>query len=292
MGLALRGRARSAGTAGDKSYVSQELTDVQRRVLSSLEETGIAIVPFDALIENAGLWQELQTEMNAFVASADAQLAGGQERRRKKAFLIRRFERGKSKMPLEPAVLSTEGPWLRYAAGDALLDIVNSYRGVKTKLVDFDQRYTLPVGEEHERVDSQQWHRDPEDQHVVKVFLYFSDVDEHAGPFEYILQSAEGGKYGHLWPWPNGQTRYPPPDELEKLVPASDRVLATGPAGTLVICDTSGFHRGGYARRKPRILSTHTYVNKKITPDKAERRKFQVDWGSNDLSEQARFALD
>ena len=157
--------------------------------------------------------------------------------------------------------------------------------------IKFDVPNTLPVEDAQERTDSQQWHRDPEDQHVVKVFLYFSDVDEEAGPFEYIPSSAEGGKYGNLWPWGKGSPRYPPTDELEQAIPVSERVAATGPRGTLVICDTSGFHRGGYARSKPRVLSTHTYVNRKITPDKPERRKFQVEWGDGELSEQARFAL-
>jgi Phytanoyl-CoA dioxygenase (PhyH) len=169
---------------------------------------------------------------------------------------------------------------LRYAAGNSLLGIVNAYRGAQVKLVD----------DESERVASQEWHRDPEDQHVVKVFLYFSDVDEDAGPFEYIPQSADGFKYGHLWPWDEGE-RYPPTEELEAAIPDADRILATGPAGTLVFCDTSGFHRGGYARTKPRILSYHTYVNKKITPERPDRRKFTVDWRDGELSEASRFAL-
>jgi len=267
-----------------------DLTPAQQRALDALSTAGIAIMPFDELIDDEALWQELRAEMDAFVASARATFAesgkGG-----KKKFLIRRYERGKSKLPLEPAVLPSDGPWLRYAAGDTLLDIVNSFRGTMTKLVDFDQWYTLPVGEDGDRVASQQWHRDPEDQHVVKVFLYFSDVDEDAGPFEYIPESAEGAKYGHLWAWGKESPRYPPTEELEQAIPASERVAAMGPTGTLVICDTSGFHRGGYARSTPRILATHTYVDRKITPDRPERRKFHVDWRDNELSEQSRFAL-
>jgi hypothetical protein len=231
---------------------------MQQRVLAELRSAGISLVPFDELIDDPALWHELKADMDEFIAGANARLAG---------------------------------PWLRYAAGDALLGVVNAYRGAMTKLVDFDLWYTVPVGEEQGRVDSQQWHRDPEDQHVVKVFLYFSEVDDEAGPFEYIPDSAEGGTYGHLWPWGKGSPRYPPTEELEQAIPASERIAATGPAGTLVICDTSGFHRGGYARSKPRILSTHTYVNKKITADRPERRKFQVDWRGHELSEPSRFAL-
>jgi hypothetical protein len=270
--------------------LAKGLTGAQQRVLGELRETGIAIVPFAELVGDDGLWEELKADMDGFVAQAEHELEHGGGAKRKKDFLIRRHPRGKKKLPIEPAILPSDGPWLRYAAGDALLGIVNAYRGAQVKLVDFDLWYTIPVGDQAERVDSQEWHRDPEDQHVVKVFLYFSDVDEDAGPLEYVPRSAEGFEYGHLWPWGEGE-RYPPTEELEVAIPASERVLAVGRTGTVVICDTSGFHRGGYARTRPRVLSTHTYVNKKITPERPDRRKFTVDWRDGELSEAARFAL-
>ena len=283
-------RVLGGGAPADpKAFTAPKLTEVQQRTFDALRSEGIAVVRFVDLFEDAPLWQELQAEMAEFVAGAAAEAEQGGPGG-KKDFLIRRFPRGKSKLPIEPAVLASDGPWLRFAAGDRLLDVVNAYRGVKTKVVDFDQWYTIPVGDDIERHASQQWHRDPEDQHVVKVFLYFSDVDEEAGPFEYAKHSAEGGKYGNLWPWGDSETRYPPTEELERVIPEADRLLATGPAGTLVICDTSGFHRGGYARSKPRVLATQTYVDRKVTPEN-KRRKFEVDWRDDGLSDQARFAL-
>jgi hypothetical protein len=270
--------------------LESQLTPVQQRVLGELSSTGISIVPFAELVDDDDLWSQLKADVDEFVAGAEDELEHGGGAKRKKDFLIRKYPRGKKKLPIEPAILASDGAWLRYAAGDALLGIVNAYRGAQVKLVDFDQWYTVPVGDDAERVASQEWHRDPEDQHVVKVFLYFSEVDEDAGPFEYVQHSAEGFEYGSLWPWGESE-RYPPTEELEAAIPASEQVRATGPVGTLVICDTSGFHRGGYARTKPRILSTHTYVNKKITAERPERRKFTVDWRDGELSEASRFAL-
>jgi hypothetical protein len=270
--------------------LESQLTPVQQRVLGELSSTGISIVPFAELVDDDDLWSQLKADMDEFVAGAEDELEHGGRAKRKKDFLIRKYPRGKKKLPKKEAILPSDGPWLRYAAGDALLGIVNAYRGAQVKLVDFDQWYTVPVGDDAERVASQEWHRDPEDQHVVKVFLYFSEVDEDAGPFEYVQHSAEGFEFGDLWPWGESE-RYPPTEELEAAIPASERVRATGPVGTLVICDTSGFHRGGSARTKPRILSTHTYVNKKITPERPERRKFTVDWRDGELSEASRFAL-
>src|SRR5262249_6503443 len=159
--------------------------------------------------------------------------------------------------------------------------------------VDLDEWYTVPFPAADERVGSQRWHRDPEDQHVLKVFVYFTDVDEEAGPFQYIKGSAEGGRYGGLSPWSKAMSSrlallrrrrlYPSEKWVEKRVDASDVATVTGPAGTVVLCDTSGLHRGGFARSRPRVLSYHTYVS-----PGARQRCFTVD-GQAELTEQARF---
>jgi hypothetical protein len=104
------------------------------------------------------------------------------------------------------------------------------------------------------------------------VFVYFSDVDANAGPFEYVPQSAPGERFGDLWPWqPEGI--YPPQEEFESTIPAPEWLTATGPAGTVIFCDTSGFHRGDWARTNPRILSTHTYVGSAS----AKRPRFELE---------------
>ncbi len=269
-------------------FVAPELNDVQRRVLDDLRGRGIATSGFDDLVGDDALWAELRADIDAFAARAVAQVPADLARpEHKDQFLVRRFRPPKRGAPMEEARLASNGPWLRFAAGDALLGVVNAYRGMYTKLVDFDHWYTVPFPESYERVKSQQWHRDPEDQHVVKVFLYFSDVDEDAGPFEYVPGSTPGGPYGALFPWGETDSWYPPVEEFERQVPESDHLLVTAPAGTIVICDTSGFHRGGYARAKPRILSTHTYVS----PGSTWGRRFEVDWQGDGLSPAAAFAL-
>jgi hypothetical protein len=47
----------------------------------------------------------------------------------------------------------------------------------------------------------------------------------------------------------------PPEDEIERAVASEDRVVMTGPAGTMFFCDIGGFHRGGFAKRMPRVLA-------------------------------------
>jgi Phytanoyl-CoA dioxygenase (PhyH) len=270
------------------TYTPPALTDVQQCVLDDLLSRGISTIGFDELIGDPVLWQELQADMDAFVARAVERVPAGLVRpEHKEQFLIRRFRPPKQGTAMDDARLAADGPWLRFAVGDELLSVVNAYRGLQTRLVDFDHWYTVPFPEDYDRVKSQQWHRDPEDDHVVKVFLYFSDVDEEAGPFEYVPGSTEGGPYADLLPWGKSDSWYPSVEEFDRAVPDSARMLVTAPAGTIVVCDTSGFHRGGYARSKPRILSTHTYVS----PSSTWGRRFEVEWRNNDLSEQARAAL-
>ena len=57
----------------------------------------------------------------------------------------------------------------------------------------------MPYPNAKKRVASQRWHRDPDDDHIVKMFIYLSDVAEEAGPFEYVRDSAAGGRYGDLF---------------------------------------------------------------------------------------------
>ena len=58
-----------------------------------------------------------------------------------------------------------------------------------------------------------------------------------------------------------GSQKYPPAEEFEANVSEHDVRMFTAPAGTLILCNTSGFHRGGFATGKPRLLATATYCS-------------------------------
>jgi hypothetical protein len=239
----------------------EALSEVQRRAADALGRDGLAVLPFADLFDEQ-LWAEALDDVAPFTAEAAraGTAAGGPS---KGDLILSRFEligRKSGDVKKQSRVmLPMSSPWIRIGSSDALLDIVNTYRGLLTRLKYVDNWYTVPRPAAEKRVFSQRWHRDPEDQHCVKVFLYLSDVDAEGGPFQYILSSSSGGRYGHLWPWGEG-ARYPAPEALEERVAAEDIVTLTGPAGTLIICDTGGFHRGGFAKTRPRVLATWTYV--------------------------------
>jgi hypothetical protein len=49
--------------------------------------------------------------------------------------------------------------------------------------------------------------------------------------------------------------------ELVKHVQADNVRTFTAPKGTLIFCNTSGLHRGGFAEASPRVLAAVTYCS-------------------------------
>lgn len=276
-----------SAAAGEASL--EEPTGPGAGALIQLRERGIAVVPFSDLCSER-LWAAAAADIDGFAEEVAARTSVPRDGpATKDDYLIRRWGHlAKQRMKTPTPSLRADSPWLQVALSDVLLGVVNAYRGGPSRLVDLDQWYTVPFGARHDRVASQRWHRDPEDQHVLKVFTYFSDVDGDSGPFQYVPSSAKGGRYGDLYPW--GESKwYPPQDELAERIPESEHFSAEGPRGTVVLCDTSGLHRGGFARATPRVMSYFTFVS----PEAEMVRRFAVEASEADahLSEHARLAL-
>ena len=244
------------------------LSEAQAKVVDGLRRDGFARIGVGELLAGSGLWEAAEAAGREFVQSERVRhgiesyqvgKAGG------KNYLVRLWDSKPS--------LALDETWLRIGLAPALLDTVNSYLGLWSKLNYVDAWYTIPSPVARQAVASQRWHRDPEDQRLVKVFLYLSDVDEGAGPLEYVRGSHGLGPHARLWPNPDpGTASYPPEGEVEARIPAEDRVAGTGPAGTLIFCDTYGLHRGGLATERPRVLANWAYV----TPASIFARRFEV----------------
>ncbi len=184
--------------------------------------------------------------------------------------------------------LDLSNPFVRFSLSVPVLSIVSSYLGMLPKFREFFLQVTAPVAS-GDPYASQRWHADPDDRRMVKVFLYLNGVDETAGPFSYIRCSHGGGRWRHLFPFaPKARSRRPDPAFIQAHVPAEDIVVATGPAGTLIFCDTSGVHRGGYATRGHRTMWTGVYT----TPASALPKRISVPASlPSNLSAAARFAI-
>jgi hypothetical protein len=264
------------------------LDDVQKGVLSRLREEGYATLPFSELVPEPALWQELEADGQRFVAETEAGLArerqGGESELRRRAgkeFLVRKYSWG--------VQLGLDDPWLRVGTHPRLLDLANAYLQMWSKLEYVDVWYTPPAGSDERRA-SQRWHRDFNDRHLLKAFLYLVDVDEAAGPFEYVPRSAPGGELDRLWPWRPLGENYPPEEEFEERVNGRS-VTFTAPKGTIIFCNTSGFHRGGFATGKARVLATLTWDSPASLKALSERNYVFVPSNGSASSDAQRYAL-
>jgi ectoine hydroxylase-related dioxygenase (phytanoyl-CoA dioxygenase family) len=279
-----------ANRAARRRYAHEPpaLDPVQQRVLERVREEGYAVVPMSELISDTTVTSELEAEAGRFITQTEAELArereGGESslrRRPGKEFVVRKYA--------YEVELGLDDPWLRLGLNARLLDIANTYLGMWAKLEYVDVWYTPPV-DQAERQSSQRWHRDFNDRHLLKAFLYLVDVDEDSGPFEYVPRSAPGGELDHLWPWRPLGDNYPPDEEFAAKL-AEKAVSFTAPKGTLIFCNTSGFHRGGFAIGKPRVLATVTYSSPASLASLTERNYSLRSDDGDGLEPQQRYAL-
>ena len=277
-----------ANRAARRRYAHEPpvLDGVQQGILERLRNEGYATIPFSELAPD--LWGELEPEATRFVSETEAELArekeGGESalrRREGKEFVVRKYA--------YDVELGLDDPWLQLGLNTRMLDIANAYLGMWAKLEYVDVWYTPPV-EDPERRSSQRWHRDFNDRHLLKAFLYLVDVDEETGPFEYVPRTAPGNELDYLWPWrPLGQN-YPPENELTEKI--ADRTVSfTAPKGTIIFCNTCGFHRGGFAKGKARALATVTYSSPASLASLTERNFSIQSDGSNGLDPAQRYSL-
>jgi hypothetical protein len=271
----------------------------QQKVMSGLDDQGYSVVPITEFLPEAddGTWAQLRTEGEGFKQRCDAEVAKRREKEEARA------KKGKAPKGLgkgdyiirglgkEVPVLGFDDPWLKIGVSDRMLDVVNSYFGLWSKLTYVDLWYTPPAQQGVERVSSQRWHRDYNDDRLVKVFIYLTDINEDTGPLEYVPGSALGGEYGNVWPWKPVSNDLYPPEEFDQRIPKSAQMALTGPEGSVIFCNTSGFHRGGYATgTRPRVMAVYNYSSPASLAT-LTLRNFEPDVPQDELSEQAAYAL-
>lgn len=218
-----------------------KLNEREQRIAEDLKTNGITVTHLNELFpDQPRLLGELQRYTQ--------ELRGKAETKTVKTFLQYMFE--------EIPTLDFTNPFLKLTLHRKVLDIVNTYIGLCSKFYYLTLNITTPVPAGSDPMASQRWHRDPEDKRMCKMFIYLNDVDESAGPFIYVSGSQFGGRYAKVFPQQPPSGVYPPPGEVERIIPKSDIKHCTGRAGTVIFCDTSGLHKGGYATGKERIMFT------------------------------------
>jgi hypothetical protein len=231
------------------------LDDVQRRVVDALDADGYVSLPFAELVGEE-VWQAVDAQGAAFVAETERRMAEGGlgKVRAGKEFVQRAYS-------FEGATLGADNAWFAACTSRTLLDVANAYLRLWAKLSYVDFWYTAAQPATDERVASQNWHVDFDDKHLLKAFVYLTDVGPDHGPFEYVPSSQPGGRHHAVRPWKPMAMGRVPDEDVQRSVPADEIVRFTGSKGTLILCNTSGLHRGGFATAGPRVLATATYCS-------------------------------
>lgn len=234
------------------------LTPAEERVVRDIREHGIAVAHIEDFFPPSVFAALRAYAMGRYrdplvVAERTRRLGGGSREGIKKSFLLELWD--------GPHVLDRAHPFIRFSVAEALLRIAAAYLRMFPKFRAWRLEATLPTPPRERARSSQRWHRDEEDRRLIKVFLYLNDVDASAGPFTYLKHSQFGGKWAHLFPAVPPRGSLPMPPHEDAFIPRDDVFVATGRAGTMIFCDTTGLHKGGLATARDRLMYTSVYTS-------------------------------
>lgn len=269
---------------------THSLDIVQERILTSLQKDGIATIHISELFPKCSIWEELKSYSYSILGSSTSQekvAAAESGKVATKGDLIVHLLGGYGGMA--PLFISSD-PFLRFILNNRILETVGFYLGSCPKFTMFSLHSTILLPAGSPARFSQRWHRDPDDKKITKVFLYLTDVaEESSGPFTYIKGSQYGGKWRNLYPQLPPVGRYPPEGAVGKVVPKEDIKICMGRAGTMIFCDTSGLHKGGYSTEKRRLMFAGTFV----TSASVQKRNYTIENSDelNSFSPLARYAV-
>lgn len=234
--------------------IRKPLSAVHERLLADLKRYGIVVTSVGELLGTTGLFEELE----GAVWKYEEALADDIDKARRevdtpghKSYLFTLLGRH--------VVLDPDDVFVRFALQPEILNIVNGYFGMLTRLRYYNVWHTFPT--QAPPRESQLWHRDPEDRYILKMFVYFTAVDAGAGPLTYAPGTHARGtiktpvasrlvREGHLMV-PRSEDA-----QVEAVVPKEKWITAIGARGTVVLVDTRGYHKGGLARERERLLYT------------------------------------
>ena len=141
---------------------------------------------------------------------------------------------------------SAQSAITRYCLNEEVAIACAKYLGMIPKLTSF-KIWRSHQTEIAERTASQNWHRDYNEYQMIRIFLYFNDVNKNNGAGEYVTGTHYlGDSYNKLQDSEDGVSRYSTEEQVTKEFDSNRLVVAEGNAGTMYFVDTAGLHRGGY----------------------------------------------
>ncbi len=250
------------------SYLAapRNLVNESRTVLNSLQRDGVAVSDIDRLLGSSQtLWSDIEIAATRLISGARKRIDQTRES------LKQAVSEGSQKPYVinllgDEFALDPDSIYARLALSQPVASIANAYFGLRCVLRHYNIWYN--VASSNGPVQSQWWHRDPEDRYILKMFVYLSQVDEGAGPFTYARGTHMKGSNRNIpeYMHRDGNTARSNDVQMAAAVPRSGWVTATGKPNTVVFADTHGYHKGGLARDKDRVIYMCEFTSPRATP--------------------------
>jgi hypothetical protein len=237
----------------------RELSDTQREVVTGLNKDGIYVTTLDALFGGAPIIGQLEAAASDLLKSMAEDIealklhANEADMIGSKTFNLECLG---SSVDLDP-----DSMFAKVAMDENLLKIADAYLGMDARLRYYNFWYT--AASDGRARESQLWHFDREDNYILKVFIYLADVDEGAGPFTYAPGTHRKGEYRGVTPEYilEGGVKRTTDEQMAAVYPREKWKLGTGGKGTVIFADTRGYHKGGEARTRDRLMYTCMYTS-------------------------------
>ncbi len=231
----------------------------ERYLVGELDRSGIAFTSIDKLLGDGKEFLKLTSAVTQLMnnksdAIADFRAKANDENAiGDKSFNLELLG---SELTFDP-----DNIFAQFALNQTLLNIANSYFGMYAKLRYYNVWRTF--ASQSKLRESQLWHYDREDNYILKLFLYLDDVDEGSGPFTYAPGTHKKGKHRSIEPeyFLEGVVRRSTDEQMCAVYPKDRWKRGLGKRGTVIFADTRGFHKGGEARTKDRLMYTCMYTS-------------------------------
>jgi hypothetical protein len=271
-------RFAANGVRAGRALVTPAAFHDTRAIAHELTDQGIVVGPSDRFLSDVGrdaLSAATVAIREASRCDAVRDILSGATHEGKKSFRV----------DLITGAIRAENPILKVALDTKLLEIVAAYLGMWPALHSIGGWLNYPTNEP--ATSSQLWHHDPEDLKIIKTFTYLEEVSEENGPFTYVPGTHPFGRNVPIAARYD-QDRRVKDEKINRIFPPHTWRVCTGPAGTMIIADTLGFHRGGKPIVGTRLLVTFTYTSGTPLVERAIRLKGEPSWISSAIQ---RYAL-
>ncbi|MGB7248564.1 MAG: hypothetical protein WBC73_06465 [Phormidesmis sp.] len=219
------------------------LSDTDQLILRDLQESGIHITSLSAL-DIPGSFQLRDQGYFLFEKLAEQALS-----HKRKFQVVPDFE-----------MLLTHAYIFQWGLCDRLVDIANNYIGSPVAYDTCLCNLSINNGLE---TATRRWHLDNEDRKVLKVLIYFNDVDEEGGPFQYFDSILTAQVLDVV----KDRCQFLHTSQLAQMLPQTSTTQAkacTGEAGTVIFVDTAKlYHRGKPPTARSRRAITFGYCSRR-----------------------------